>query len=104
VFNTVIKRSTQYGSVANRQGVMAAMNPRGEHTQAYRHLLAELLQMVGGPGVEQIPALESAGDARAGRHSTGVSGAEGVGLAGVASTAGATGADGAASGSRGGTR
>ena len=61
VFKTVIKRSTQYGSVANRQGVMAAMNPRGEHTQAYRHLLAELLQMVGGPGVERIPMLENAG-------------------------------------------
>ncbi|MDQ6694638.1 MAG: AAA family ATPase [Chloroflexota bacterium] len=59
VFHTVIKRSTQYGSIANRQGVMAAMNPRGEHTQAYRHLLAELLQMVGGPGVERISMLEN---------------------------------------------
>jgi chromosome partitioning protein len=69
VFNTVIKRSTQYGSVANRQGVMAAMNPKGEHTQAYRYLLAELLQMVGGPGVDRISMLESAGSAVAGRSS-----------------------------------
>lgn len=58
VFHTVIKRSTQYGNIANRQGVMAAMNPRGEHTQAYRHLLAELLQVVGGPGVERVHMLE----------------------------------------------
>lgn len=73
VFQTVIKRSTQYGNVANRQGVMAAMNPRGEHTQAYRHLLAELLQMVGGPGVERIPTLESPGAAKgSGRNSAGV--------------------------------
>jgi chromosome partitioning protein len=60
VFQTSIKRSTQYGTVANRQGVMVSMNPRGEHTQAYRHLLAELLRTVGGLGVERIPTLESA--------------------------------------------
>lgn len=59
VFQTAIKRSTQYGSVANRQGVMSAMNPRSEHTQAYRMLLAELFRVVGGPGVESLPALES---------------------------------------------
>jgi chromosome partitioning protein len=71
VFNTVIKRSTQYGSVANRQGVMVAMNPRSEHTQAYRHLLAELFQMVGGPGVDRISVLESAGATKSGRNGAG---------------------------------
>jgi chromosome partitioning protein len=63
VFSTVIKRSTQYGNVANRQGVMVSMNPRGEHTQAYRHLLAELLQMIGGPGMERVGMLENVGAA-----------------------------------------
>jgi chromosome partitioning protein len=96
VFNTVIKRSTQYGSVANRQGVMAAMNPKGEHTQAYRHLLAELLQMVGGPGVDRISMLESAGSAVGGRGSgrnsvdgaaVGATGAGGASAAGTASAA-----------------
>ena len=83
VFNTVIKRSTQYGSVANRQGVMASMNPRGEHTQAYRHLLAELLQMVGGPGVERISILENAGVPKGNsRNGAGVTGVT-LGTAGV---------------------
>ncbi len=88
VFQTVIKRSTQFGSVANRQGVMAAMNPRGEHTQAYRNLLAELLRMVGGPGVERIPALESASGA-----STAKSGGRGTAVGVGAGTTGAADAD-----------
>lgn len=58
VFETPIKRSTQYGTVANRQGVMALMNPRSEHTQAYKELLAELLRVVGGPGMERLAKLE----------------------------------------------
>jgi chromosome partitioning protein len=97
VFQTVIKRSTQYGNVANRQGVMAAMNPRGEHTLAYRHLLAELLQIVGGPGVERIPLLESAGAARG-------SGRGAAGAAGAGATVGVTGVASAAISSRGGER
>ena len=101
VFQTVIKRSTQYGNVANRQGVMAAMNPRGEHTQAYRHLLAELLQMVGGPGVERIPLLESAGAARgSGRGATGNAGS----AVGVSNTDGVTSVASAAASSIGGER
>lgn len=103
VFNTVIKRSTQYGSVANRQGVMAAMNPKGEHTQAYRHLLAELLQMVGGPGVDRISMLESAGGAVAGR-SSGRNSADGAAIgAGAAGGANAVGTASAAR-SQGGIR
>lgn len=94
VFQAVIKRSTQYGNVANRQGVMAAMNPRGEHTQAYRHLLAELLQMVGGPGVERIPMLESAGAAAAAKSS---------GRGSASGSAGAVGAAGSAVGSAAGS-
>lgn len=58
VFQTSIKRSTQYGTVANRQAVMASMNPKGEHTQAYRRLLAELFKTVGGPGTELVQTLE----------------------------------------------
>jgi chromosome partitioning protein len=65
VFGTAIKRSTQYGSVANRQGVMAIMNPRGEHTQAYRQLLGELLRVVGGPAMDRITRLESGIDSTA---------------------------------------
>ena len=100
VFNTVIKRSTQYGSVANRQGVMAAMNPKGEHTQAYRHLLAELLQMVGGPGVDRISMLESAGGAVA-RRSSGRNSVDGAAIgAGAAGGANAVGAAGTASAAR----
>ncbi len=98
VFQTVIKRSTQYGSVANRQGVMAAMNPRGEHTQTYRHLLAELLQMVGGPGVERIPMLENAGAAKGGGRASAASSAggstEGSGSSGLPRVPGAPSAEG----------
>ena len=50
-FNAVIKRSIQFSEAANRRTVMATLNPRSEHTLAYRHLLAELLKVVGGPGL-----------------------------------------------------
>src|SRR5207248_1904663 len=50
-FNAVIKRSIQFSEAANRRTVMAAANPRSEHTLAYRSLLAELLKVVGGPGL-----------------------------------------------------
>jgi chromosome partitioning protein len=59
-FSTVIKRSIQFSEAANRRAVMVAINPRSEHTQSYRRLLAELLKVVGGRGVDRIPMLETA--------------------------------------------
>lgn len=103
VFQTVIKRSTQYGTVANRQEVMASMNPRGEHTQAYRHLLAELLQTVGGPGVDRIPMLESTANTSTGTRGSGrgaVSTDDGVAAVGATSTAGTARATGVSASAR----
>jgi chromosome partitioning protein len=59
VFQTVIKRSTLYGSVANRRQVLVDTHPASEHACAYRLLLAELLRVIGGPGARHIPLLES---------------------------------------------
>lgn len=59
VFQTIIKRSTLFGNVANRRQVLVASQPKSEHARAYRLLLAELLNIVGGPGERHIPLLES---------------------------------------------
>ncbi len=53
-FTSVIKRSVQFSEAANRRTVMAALNPRSEHTAAYQRLLVELLKVIGGPGVGRI--------------------------------------------------
>jgi chromosome partitioning protein len=57
-FNTVIKRSIQFSEAANQRAVMAQFLPRSEHTANYRRLLAEVLKVVGGPGVDRIDILE----------------------------------------------
>jgi chromosome partitioning protein len=57
-FSTVIKRSVQFSEAANQRAVMASLNPRSDHTASYRKLLAELLKVVGGPGLDRLPALE----------------------------------------------
>jgi chromosome partitioning protein len=57
-FSTVIKRSVQFSEAANQRAVMASLNPRSEHTASYRSLLAELLKVVGGPGLNRLPVLE----------------------------------------------
>lgn len=56
-FNTVIKRSVQFADAANQRTIMAAINPRGEHTETYRKLTAEILKVVGGPGLDKIELL-----------------------------------------------
>lgn len=58
VFTSQIKRSAQFADVANRGEVLVTANPRSEHAQAYRELLAELLRVIGGPGVNVISRLE----------------------------------------------
>jgi chromosome partitioning protein len=57
-FSTMIKRSVQFSEAANQRAVMATLNPRSEHTASYRRLLAELLKVVGGPGLDRIEMLE----------------------------------------------
>jgi chromosome partitioning protein len=58
-FHTVIKRSVQFADAANQRTVMATISPRNEHTEAYRRLLAEVLRVVGGPGLDRIERLEN---------------------------------------------
>jgi cellulose biosynthesis protein BcsQ len=53
----VIKRSVQFAEAANQRTVMATISPRSEHTEAYRLLLAEVLKVVGGPGLDRIGML-----------------------------------------------
>src|SRR4051812_41356060 len=57
-FSTVIKRSIQFSEAANQRAVMAALYPKSEHTASYRRLLAELLRVVGGPGLDRLGKLE----------------------------------------------
>jgi chromosome partitioning protein len=57
-FGTVIKRSVQFSEAANQRGVMVSLNPRSEHTVTYKHLLAELLKVVGGPGLDRVEMLD----------------------------------------------
>jgi chromosome partitioning protein len=58
-FGTVIKRSIQFSEAANQRAVMATLYPRSEHTASYRRLLTELLRVVGGPGLDRLPALSA---------------------------------------------
>jgi chromosome partitioning protein len=60
VFQNPIPRSSAFKDVANERSIMAYQHPRGEHTQAYRRLLAELLRVVGGPGREALARPETA--------------------------------------------
>jgi hypothetical protein len=55
----------QFSEAANQRSVMAISNPRSEHTASYRRLLAELLKVVGGPGLDRVETLEGAGSDRA---------------------------------------
>ncbi len=49
VFATAIPYSAAYKDAANARTIMAYQSPRGRHTDPYRHLLAEILAVVGGP-------------------------------------------------------
>lgn len=57
-FNTFVKRSVQFSEAANQRTVISALYPRSEHTASYRRLLAELLKVVGGPGLDRVEMLE----------------------------------------------
>jgi len=48
VFHTAIPYSAAYKDAANARSIMAYQSPRGRHTDPYRHLLAEVLTIVGG--------------------------------------------------------
>lgn len=56
-FSTSIKRSTKYGEASMLRQVMVTLHPRSEHARAYKGLLAELLKVVGGPGLERVSML-----------------------------------------------
>lgn len=56
-FTTTIKRSTKFGEAAMLGQVMVLMYPRSEHAQAYRQLLAELLNVIGGPAQASVSRL-----------------------------------------------
>ncbi len=56
-FSTPIKRSTKYGEASMLRQVMVTLHPRSEHARAYRHLLAELLKVVGGRGLDKMGLL-----------------------------------------------
>jgi chromosome partitioning protein len=58
-FNTAIKRAAQFSTASNQREVVAALDPRSPHTQAYRELLAELLTVVGGTGSDRISTLQA---------------------------------------------
>lgn len=58
MFHTSIKRSAQFSDVANRREVLVISSPRSEHARAYKELLAELLRVVGGPGLSALSRLE----------------------------------------------
>jgi chromosome partitioning protein len=69
-FTTFIKRSVQFSEAANQRTVMAAVSPRSEHVATYRRLLAELLKVVGGPGLPRLHLLEGAPSESAERSPT----------------------------------
>ncbi len=58
-FTTPIKRSTKYGEASMLRQVMVTLYPRSEHARAYKSLLAELLKVVGGPGLERVSLLRT---------------------------------------------
>jgi chromosome partitioning protein len=59
-FNTHIKRSVQFAEAANQRTIIATVSPRSEQAIAYKHLLAEILKVVGGAGLDRLEALENA--------------------------------------------
>lgn len=58
-FTTYVKRSIQFSEAANQRTVISSLYPKGEHTGSYRKLLAELLKVVGGPGLDRIEMLQN---------------------------------------------
>jgi chromosome partitioning protein len=57
-FSAVIKRSVTFAEAANMRTVVATISPRSEQTESYRQLLLEMLQVVGGRGLEKLDSAE----------------------------------------------
>jgi chromosome partitioning protein len=65
-FSAVIKNAAEFKEAANQRSILVASNPRSPHAEAYRQLLAELLDVIGGPGqalTAQLLPNEPAGSA-----------------------------------------
>jgi chromosome partitioning protein len=61
-FQSTIKHSTRYSEVSINRQAMVAAHPRSEHAVAYKRLLAELLQVVGGRAQSRREMLDVKGD------------------------------------------
>lgn len=55
-FKSTIKYSTKYSDAAINRQVLVAAQPNSEHARTYKRLLAELIQVVGGPASGLMPA------------------------------------------------
>jgi chromosome partitioning protein len=61
-FQSPIKHSTRYSEVSINRQAMVTAHPRSEHAVAYKRLLAELLQVVGGPAQARLSLLDVSGE------------------------------------------
>jgi chromosome partitioning protein len=59
-FNTHVKRSVQFAEAANQRTIIATVSPRSEQAIMYKQLLAEILKVIGGAGLDRLEALENA--------------------------------------------
>jgi hypothetical protein len=75
-FHSSIKHSTRYSEVSISRHAMVAAHPQSEHAVAYKRLLAELLQVVGGPaqGLLTSEQLDDIPDGRGGGSGKGDTG------------------------------
>lgn len=53
-FNTELRQSASFTNAANRRSAVVISDPYSEHAKDYWRLLAELLQVVGGPAREPV--------------------------------------------------
>ena len=83
-FQSPIKHSTRYSEVSINRQAMVTAHPRSEHAVAYKRLLAELLQVVGGPAQARLSLLD-VGGAEQGEIDDG-NAADAAGAAGAAGT------------------
>lgn len=60
-FQSSIKHSTRYSEVSINRQAMVAAHPLGEHARAYKQLLAELLQAIGGPAQGRLSSMDLSG-------------------------------------------
>lgn len=53
-FNTELRQSAVFTNAANRRSVVVISDPYSDHAKDYWHLLAEVLEKVGGPGLGPV--------------------------------------------------